>query len=79
MSAEENHQRKRWRIAGHKVFDALWLSGRMSRTQAYRWLAEKMRLRAEECHFHKFSVAQCQQAIDFVLIETDLKDLTQNG
>lgn len=44
-------------------FDKLWLNNiNFSRTDAYEWLAGKMNIPVEECHFGWFSVAQCEQA-----------------
>jgi len=44
------------------VFNQIWQSGRMNRTRAYQWLAEKMGIPARECHFGWFNVEQCQMA-----------------
>lgn len=44
-------------------FERIWRSGEMSRTEAYKWLADKMGIPAEECHFGWFSVEQCQAAM----------------
>lgn len=51
--------------AVHAVLDPLWRSGRMSRKRAYRWLAERMQLRVEDCHVGHFSVEQCRRAEAF--------------
>ncbi|MGG7670049.1 zinc-finger-containing protein [Yersinia sp. J1] len=43
-------------------FECIWQSRLMSRSQAYGWLAEKMGIPAEKCHFGWFDIKQCQQA-----------------
>lgn len=53
------------RIETHQVFDSFWKRRGMSRTAAYKWLAEKMNLSAETAHIGGFEMDQCQQAIDF--------------
>ena len=47
----------------HKVFDKLWKGGTFKRGQAYRWLAETLRLTPEECHIGMFDVDQCMKTI----------------
>ncbi len=44
-------------------FERIWRSGSMSRSEAYKWLADKMGIPAEECHFGWFSAEQCQTAM----------------
>lgn len=46
----------------HAVFDVLWKSGNMSRSQAYKWLCEKLGIGSQECHIGMFSVAMCKRA-----------------
>ena len=48
----------------HQVFDRFWQDAGMSRTQAYKWLAEKMSLSNEDAHIGGFEMDQCQQVID---------------
>lgn len=55
------------RSAAHRVFDPLWRNGRMSRTQAYRWLREAMGLTKEECHIGMMNAEQARQALRIVL------------
>ena len=38
------------RNAAHKAFDALWRGTSLSRSKAYKMLAEEMNLTAEQCH-----------------------------
>lgn len=43
-------------------FQRLYQSGRMTRDEAYRQLAQRMGIPHEECHFGWFDVALCQRA-----------------
>lgn len=61
-----NPQLRRWREKAHRQFDQLWRSGRMSRKQAYQWLAQTMNLPESETHFAQFDQIQCQQAVELV-------------
>ncbi|EKS6335744.1 hypothetical protein OR191_002423 [Enterobacter hormaechei] len=45
-----------------KPFEALWRSGRMSRTEAYIWLAAELNIPVGECHFGWFDISQCEAA-----------------
>lgn len=52
--------------AVHAVFDPLWKHGRMSRSRAYRLLADAMGINRDECHIGMFDVAQCLEACRIV-------------
>jgi ssDNA-binding Zn-finger/Zn-ribbon topoisomerase 1 len=53
------------RIRAHTVFNQLFEGrGRMTRSQAYRWLAKKLHMTADECHIGRFNLAQCDRVID---------------
>jgi hypothetical protein len=52
------------RAAAHAAFDPVWKSGRMSRSQAYKWLAAQMDLPPEDCHMEKFTVEQCRKVVE---------------
>jgi hypothetical protein len=43
-------------------FNRIWESGRMSRRDAYLWLARKLEINASECHFGWFSLDRCTEA-----------------
>lgn len=51
------------RGTAHAKFDRIWKTGRLSRSDAYRWLAEQMQLPAEEAHMELFTVEQCQEVV----------------
>lgn len=45
-----------------KPFEAIWRSGKMTRNEAYLWLAGKLKIPLEECHFGWFDIRQCEAA-----------------
>lgn len=57
------------RVETHQVFDAFWSQRNMSRTAAYKWLAEKMDLPAGHVHIGGFEMDQCQSVIELCLSE----------
>jgi hypothetical protein len=58
----------------HEAFDEIWISHRISRKQAYRWLAERMNLRRCDCHVRFFNIKQCYEALQIVRT-TDIQRL----
>lgn len=52
------------RMETHRVFDACWKRRRMSRTEAYRWLAGELRLPEGRAHIGGFEMDQCQKVIE---------------
>lgn len=58
------------RIETHQVFDRFWRQRGMSRTAAYRWLAETMKLPEKKAHIGGFEMDQCQKVIDLCARDT---------
>ena len=52
------------RIETHRIFDAYWKSQHMTRTGAYKWLAQQMRLPVKLTHIGGFEMDQCQEVIN---------------
>ena len=52
------------RVETHRIFDAFWESRGMTRTAAYKWLAERMELPGEQAHIGGFEMEQCQKLVD---------------
>lgn len=50
-------------------FESLWRTGRMSRNQAYQWLAGKLGIPVNECHFGWFTAEQCETAMKHCINE----------
>lgn len=44
LIADRQSPAKRARRSAHEAFDPIWMSGTMTRSEAYRWLAKQMRL-----------------------------------
>ena len=53
-----------YRKRAHAAFDPLWKNKRakMSRTEAYHWLASRMNIPVEECHIAMFDEETCKVA-----------------
>ena len=52
------------RMETHQVYDAFWKRSGMTRTQAYKWLAEQMNLTEDRAHIGSFEMYQCQMVIE---------------
>lgn len=52
------------RVETHQVFDAFWQRQGMTRTAAYKWLAERMELPEERAHIGGFEMDQCRKLVD---------------
>lgn len=52
-----------WKKAAHAAFDPIWKCGWMKRSQAYKWLAQRMGLRPGQAHIGMFDVAECKEVI----------------
>lgn len=48
----------------HALFDQLWKSKRMSRTRAYKWLANQLHISVRNCHIGAFDVATCRRVVE---------------
>ena len=60
----DNDLRKQRKIA-HAVFDRIWRNNRrMKRSDAYKWLSQRMGLPIEETHIGMFNPEQCRQATE---------------
>jgi len=55
---------RRARMKAHKAFDPIWEKTPFTRTQAYRWLAEKLDMTADECHIARFDVETCKKVVE---------------
>lgn len=60
-----------WRNQAHQYFDILWrvkiartgCSMELARSQAYEWLAKKMKLQIHRCHMKQMNVKQCKKVV----------------
>lgn len=62
--AEPGSSLAKARMAAHAAFDPLWKSGEMSRSGAYRWLANQLRIRPDDCHIVYFDEDMCQKVVN---------------
>lgn len=58
-----NEGLRRAKNRAHALFDPLWRSGRMTRVQAYAWLAKKLGIAVEACHIGEFDEAMCLRVV----------------
>ena len=67
----------------HALFDPHWSDKepqRTYRTAMYRWLAEKMNIAVEDCHFGHFTLKQLDEAYMYLIRVKELKmHLDKNG
>lgn len=57
-------QTRAMRKRANAAFDPIWRTGRMTRREAYMWLAHELGLSAEQAHIAMSDAAQCIQIID---------------
>jgi len=57
---------RRLKMAAHASFDPLWKGRQMSRSQAYRWLAEQLGISCDECHIGMFDEAMCRRVVEVI-------------
>jgi hypothetical protein len=50
----------------HTAFDPIWRGKSMTRSQAYRWLAEGIGMRPQDCHVGLFTPDMCRAALAFI-------------
>lgn len=63
MGRLANAELRRAKSAAHAAFDPLWRQGGMPRRDAYKWLAQALRMRRQDCHIGMFDVAHCAAVI----------------
>ena len=51
------------RIQAHQTFDQIWKNHILSKSNAYRWIADKFCLTAKEAHIGEFDLYMCEQLI----------------
>lgn len=48
------------------LFNPLWESREMTRTEAYQWLAGRLNIAVASCHFGWFDISTCERAIEIL-------------
>ena len=56
-----NAELRRAKGRAHAAFDPLWRGGSMSRSQAYRWLADELGIDPGDCHIGMMDVGTCRR------------------
>lgn len=55
------------KILCHKMFDNIWLSGLMSRDDSYTWLAIKLEIDKNDCHFSKMKRGRMIKSLKIII------------
>jgi Protein of unknown function (DUF3268). len=58
-----NRELRAARSKAHAAFDPLWKSRVIRRSEAYRWLAEKLGIPLSECHIGMFDTGMCEKVV----------------
>lgn len=58
-----NGELRNLRIRAHRAFDQLWQQGLMTRSEAYRWMADFFCLPLRDAHIGMFSEYRCTELI----------------
>jgi len=58
-----NGELRLWKQRAHLLFDPIWKTRLMTRSQAYIWLGEELGLLPDVCHIGMFDVEQCKEAV----------------
>lgn len=58
-----NKELRRAKSAAHRAFDPLWKFGDMKRKEAYKWLAEVLNIKLEDCHIGMFDIEMCEEVV----------------
>jgi|SRR5271157_2853953 len=51
---------RRLRSEAHEVFDRIWKTKKMTRSQAYAWMIKKMVVHPDNAHIGQFTAEQCR-------------------
>lgn len=66
MGRLANAELRAAKSAAHLAFDKLWKGGKMSRRNAYAWLAKALDINPLHCHIGMFDVDQCKKVVEVV-------------
>src|SRR5690554_3718497 len=54
---------RRRKMEAHSAFDPIWQDGWMTRSDAYKWLADQLGISRTECHIGEFDEELCRQVV----------------
>jgi len=58
-----NSQLRLARMQAHRLFDRIWLTGKLSRGDAYAWLADGLGIGVDQCHIGMMNVEMCDSVV----------------
>ena len=61
-----NAELRQAKMRAHKAFDPIWKSGRMTRRQAYAWLATRLEIPKGQAHIGMFDVETCLKVVQIM-------------
>lgn len=61
-----NAEERRYRVLAHAAFDAIWKSGMLTRSQAYRMLRDHLKIGKRQCHIAQFDIEQCKEVMALI-------------
>lgn len=66
MGRLANRSLRQWKMMAHAHFDPMFKTGKMTRTEAYAWLAQRMGLHKGDCHIGMFNEEQCAEVVRLI-------------
>lgn len=66
-----NAMLRKAKMEAHGIFDKFWKYGRLTRAEAYRWLAKELDLTRETCHIGMFDEAMCKKVVEVCKARTN--------
>jgi|SRR6185312_3010121 len=64
-----NKELRELRKKCHRLFDAKWKAGEITRGESYKWLQRVMKMRHEDAHISKFGIEECKKLLSLLQIE----------
>lgn len=58
-----NEKLRKLKVEAHRQFDPIWKCGLMTRKEAYKWLADMLRIKEKDCHIGMFNPDMCNKVI----------------
>lgn len=67
-----NAELREAKTAAHNAFDPFWKFNefhgqKLKRSQAYKWLAERLGIEVEQCHIGMFDVETCKRVVEICI------------
>ena len=58
-----NEELRSWRKKCHNEFDFLWKEKLTTRTKAYEWMSNTLKIPSSQCHIAMFDIEQCKRLL----------------